>query len=109
MAVFTVPSNMCGQMVHWDATLQGVGTKSAVLTTKYREEGGLLLPKDNKHLAQNGATLTENDYIVGDYLAPMTDIVVSANSADADLAISAGFDIILKELTIPTSEPVKGF
>ncbi len=109
MAIFTVPSNMEGELVHWDGTLQGVGTKSAELSPMYREQGQLLLPKDNKHLAQNGATHTDNPYIIGDYLAPMTDVLIRANSADADLSVSAGFDIILKEITIPTSDPTKGF
>lgn len=109
MAIFTVPSNMVGLLVKWEASLQGVGTKSAVLQPYYRPSGGILAPKDNALLAQNGTTLIDRHYEIGDYLTSFTDVLLRANSASTDLVITGGFTILLKETSIPTSDPVKGF
>lgn len=109
MAIFTVPSNMEGLLIQWNGSLQGVGTKSAVLQPLYRLDGELFRPQDNELIAQNGNTFVVRPYTIGDYLPAFTDVKVRANSASADLVISAGFEILLRLITNPTSDPTKGF
>ncbi len=109
MAIFTVPSNMEGSLLEWNSSVHGVGTKSSEVTLMYRVSGGVLTVKDNILLAQNGRRYIERGYKVGDYLPAFTDVLVRANSNDADLIIHGGFTILLRELTIPSIPPVKGF
>lgn len=109
MAIFTIPSNMEGLLINWCASLQGVGTKSATIHPMYRCEGQLLVPKDHALLAQNGETNVVRPYTIGDYLPAFTDVLIRADSASADLVIVAGFEILLKQTTNPTSDPTKGF
>ncbi len=109
MAISTVPSNMEGSLTEWNCSLQDVGTKSAAITLRYRESGGVITVKDEITLAQNGRTFLEREFIPGDYLPAFTDILVRADSADASLIVHGGFTILLRELTIPSTAPTKGF
>lgn len=109
MAIFTVPSDMMGSLVHWSGSVKGVGSKSVELALIYREPNGTFIEHDYFPLAQNTNTFLHRNLIPGEYLPPFTDVLVRADSDSVNLIVRAKFVILLKNLIDIKEPPIKGF
>lgn len=109
MAMFTIPSNMVGSLIKWNACLHGVGTKNAELMLKYRPSGGIFTDASMCQLSQDAYVRVDEYFEPGDYLPALTDIALIADSASADLVIHGGYIVLLKTPIIPSAAATKGF
>jgi len=109
MAIFTVPSDMVGSLIHWSGSVKGAGSKSIELSLIYREPNGTFIEHDYFPLAQNTNTFLKRDLIPGEYLPPFTDVLVRADSSSANLIARAKFVILLKNIIDIKEPPMKGF
>lgn len=98
MAIYTIPNAKTGLLVRYYAAAY-LATASASLVRMYRREfGGVFQVKETIAINTVGSTFVERPYHPTYPRIPArTDIVMKANSTVDNVAIGAGFDLILKD------------
>lgn len=97
MAIYQIPADKTGYLVHYDASLhkKGGGTKLVDIFLMSMKFGGPLLIRDSGSVASDGGIHLEHEFKPWEKLLPKETVQIMANpSADAQ-DISAGFDIVL--------------
>jgi len=105
MALYSIPDDREGFLVDWYGSVnissKIAAEREADLTLWIRgaSSNNAFQIKDFIGLNSNGAGHAEIDFNPNRYLAPGTDLYISACAQDADTDISAGFDIYLHDIT----------
>jgi hypothetical protein len=96
MAVFTVPANMIGYIVSWNAKISKKQTAVSAVQLRAGTLGGITYIIDNDIVssAANSRFQQVMDYVP---IADGTDVFVTANSDTAATSIAGGFTMVLVE------------
>lgn len=102
MAIYRIPSGKRGYMrSFYSATAGANKDTSYIIRLKARKDGGVFQLKHKTALADKGNTYFQHKYIEPEVFAEMTDIEMTVEIAEGgktDASISAGFDIVLKDM-----------
>lgn len=97
MAIYTIPAGYTGYLVRGWAN-QAIN-KTAANTIKFmaREFGGVFRVQRTQGLNSVGSSLVETDEKLPFVIPEKTDLKVMANTTANDMALGAGFDIVLEK------------